>query len=207
MLTLTWFGHASFRLADGGAIVYIDPWKIRAAPRDGTLVLVSHAHFDHFSPEDIARVAGPGSLLIAPPDVAAQAGGRALKAGETAEAVGVKVYGLPAYNIGKRYHPLASGWLGFVIELCGKRVYYAGDTDLIPEMGGLKNIDLAILPVGGTYTMTAEEAAKAVDVIKPAHAVPSHWGDIVGLRANADAFAALAGKSAAVLTPGQHLEI
>jgi L-ascorbate metabolism protein UlaG (beta-lactamase superfamily) len=207
-VTVTWFNHASFRIASQTAVAYIDPWKLAGAPKDGNVVLVSHSHYDHLSPDDIAKVLGKGGQVFGPGDVAAKLNGcRTVAPGEQTQVGQIKVRGVPAYNVDKKFHPRANNWLGWIVELDGKRVYYAGDTDLIPEMGELGKISLALLPVGGTYTMDASSAAEAVGRIKPEHAVPYHWGDIVGQRPDAETFAKLAGQSAVILTPGQSLTL
>jgi L-ascorbate metabolism protein UlaG (beta-lactamase superfamily) len=103
---------------------------------------------------------------------------------------GVIVEAYPAYNVDKDFHPKANGWVGYVVEVGGRRVYIAGDTDRIPEMKGIR-CDVAFLPVGGTYTMTAEQAAAAAKDISPKLAVPMHWGNIVGTRADAERFVEL----------------
>jgi L-ascorbate metabolism protein UlaG (beta-lactamase superfamily) len=115
-----------------------------------------------------------------------------MKPGEKAESGVLKVETIPAYNIGKSFHTKDSGKLGYVIEIDGKRIYHAGDTDAIPEMKILKNITVAMLPIGGTYTMTAKEAAEAADVFKPDIAVPMHWGSIAGSKKDAEEFKKLA---------------
>ena len=95
---------------------------------------------------------------------------------------------MPAYNLNKQFHPKSNGWMGVVVTVSGKRIYHAGDTDNIPEMSNLKNIDIALLPVSGTYVMTAEEAADAANRIMPKMAVPMHYGSIIGTRADAERF-------------------
>jgi L-ascorbate metabolism protein UlaG (beta-lactamase superfamily) len=207
-LTLQWLGHATFKICCDDAVIYIDPWKLTESPHDAALVLVSHGHHDHYSSKDIAKVWGAKTQLICSADVVQQEGkGQAMKPGQTTEAAGVRVTGVASYNLNKPYHPKEKNWLGFVIELGGKRIYYAGDTDLTKEMKTLQNIDVALLPVGGTYTMNAEEAAEATKHIKPKMAVPYHWGDIVGSRADADGFAESAECEVKVLTPGQTVTI
>ena len=201
-----WLGHDSFRL-DGSSTVYIDPWKLRAGAPRADLVLVTHDHFDHFSPHDIARVATPRTTLIGPASVTAQVEGVAavtLSAGETATVGGVTVTAVPAYNIdkfrqpGEVFHPRAAGGLGYIVELDGRRIYHAGDTDAIPEMREVR-CDVALLPVSGTYVMTAEEAAEACRMISAAAVVPMHFGDIVGTAADAARFEGLCGTSVTVL--------
>ncbi len=205
-LTLKWLGHASFRISHEQTVIYIDPWKLKDSPHDATLVLVSHSHGDHYSPDDIEKVSGPDTKLIASSDVATkEQRGQALMPGLTVELEGVRISGVPAYNPNKQFHPREKNWIGFIIELASKRIYYAGDTDLTDEMKTLKHIDLALLPVGGKYTMNAEEAAEATEHIKPEQAIPYHWGDIVGSRSDADKFAELAQCKVTVMTPGDSI--
>jgi L-ascorbate metabolism protein UlaG (beta-lactamase superfamily) len=182
-----WLGHDSFRL-DGSSTVYIDPWKLAAGAVPADLILVTHDHFDHLSPGDIARVATSRTVLIGPASVTSQVEGVAtvtLSAGETTVVGGVSVTAVPAYNLdkfrrpGEVFHPPAAGGLGFIVELDGRRIYHAGDTDAIPEMRDVR-CDVALLPVSGTYVMTAEEAAEACGMISAAAVVPMHFGDIVG---------------------------
>ncbi len=202
---LQWFGHAGFRISDANTVIYIDPWKLQSSPHDANLVLVSHSHYDHYSAGDIAKVSGMTTKLVASGDVVEQYGkGQVLKPGQTIEVAGVKIIGVPAYNPKKQFHPKSNNWLGFVIEIAGKRIYYAGDTDETPEMDALENIDLALLPAGGTYTMNAADATKK---FKPKMAVPYHWGDIVGSKKDADAFAHKAACKAKVLEPGESMAV
>jgi len=201
-----WLGHDTFRL-DGSSTVYVDPWKLGAGAPRADLVLVTHDHFDHFSPDDIARVATPRTTLIGPASVTAQVDGVAvltLSAGETASVGTVTVTAVPAYNIdkfrqpGEVFHPRAAGGLGYIVELDGRRIYHAGDTDAIPEMRDVR-CDVALLPVSGTYVMTAEEAAEACLMISAADVVPMHFGDIVGTAADAARFEGLCGSPVTVL--------
>ena len=204
---ITWLNHASFRLA-GESVVYIDPWKVASAPRDGSAVFVSHSHFDHCSAEDVGKVLAEGGMVVGSADAVAQIGsGKALSAGSSVEAAGVTVTGVPAYNVGKDFHPKANGWLGAVVEIDGVRVYYAGDTDRIAEMSELPDIDVALLPVGGKYTMDAAQAAQAAADIGSKAAVPYHFGDIVGSPADGQAFADAAPCKVHLLSPGQSLTV
>ena len=201
-----WLGHDSFRL-DGSSTVYIDPWKLSADASPADLILITHDHFDHFSPDDIAHVATPRTTLIGPASVTALVEGVAaltLNAGETATVGGVTVTAVPAYNIdkfrqpGEMFHPPEAGGVGYVVVLDGRRIYHAGDTDAIPEMRDVR-CDVALLPVSGTYVMTAEEAAEACRMISAASAVPMHFGDIVGTTADAARFETLCGIPVTVL--------
>jgi L-ascorbate metabolism protein UlaG (beta-lactamase superfamily) len=203
-----WIGHASFRIAGDAGVVYIDPWKVKDAPHDADVVVVSHSHYDHMSAGDIAKVSKDGTTVIAPRDTAAQlAGARAVTPGDTVTVHDVTVEAVASYNVGKAFHPKGNQWIGAVITLDGKRIYYAGDTDVIPEMSDLKDVDLALLPVGGTYTTDAAEAARACQAIGCAAAVPYHWGDIVGSAADAQAFVDSAGCNATLLQPGESMTL
>ncbi len=205
-IVLTWVGHASVEIAWQNIVVYVDPRTIGGMPQDATLTLVTHSHGDHYAPADIAKICNAQTRFLAPPDVVSAYGsGQALAPGQTVEVAGVRVTGVAAYNVNKTNHPKANNWLGFLIELGGKRLYVAGDTDLTPEMKALKDIDVAFLPAGGTYTMDAAEAAEATKYFQPRLAVPYHWGEIVGTLTDAQRFAKLAACSVKVMARGEVL--
>ena len=188
---LHWLGHDCFRI-DGPPVVYTDPYQLAGELPPADIVLVTHDHFDHLSEPDLARVAGPATTLIGPAEVAAKTAlpVEVIAAGETRTVKGVTVTAVPAYNTDKAFHPRADGKVGYLFKVGGVTYYHAGDTDVIPEMNGLAP-DVALLPVSGTYVMTAEEAARAARAIKPKVAVPMHYGAIVGSIADAHRFAAL----------------
>jgi len=203
---IQWLAHASVKIWTDDAVVYVDPRNLSGSPHDATLVLVTHSHGDHYSPTDITKVWGPDTQLIASADVIASEGrGQALSPGQTTEADGVGVIGVAAYNTNKPNHPKANNWLGFTIEIGSRRIYCAGDTDLIPEMQTLGKIDVAFLPAGGTYTMNATEAAQAATIINPILAIPYHWGTSVGTLADAELFVRLAGCNAKIMSAGEIL--
>ena len=186
---LHWLGHDSYRI-DRPVTIYLDPWQLPIDSPPADLILVSHDHYDHCSPEDIEAIRREKTIVVANASAAAklQAPVRILQAGKSLEAAGVTIEGVPAYNINKKFHPRDAGHVGFVLHLGGERLYFAGDTDLIPEMTGLA-CDVALLPVSGTYTMTAEEAARAAGVIRPRVAVPMHYGaGVAGSEADAETF-------------------
>lgn len=203
---IEWLGHDSFRVS-GSTIVYVDPWKLspKAAPAD--VVLVTHDHYDHFSPEDIAIISRPTTVIVGPPAVARKYGarGRAVSAGDSVAVAGVAVTAVLAYNLnkfrqpGEVYHPRGLG-VGFVFELDGRRIYHAGDTDAIPEMAGIE-VDVALLPVSGVYVMTADEAAAACRGIRAEVVVPMHWGVVAGSREDADRFAVICPYPVEIMTP------
>jgi L-ascorbate metabolism protein UlaG (beta-lactamase superfamily) len=190
---LHWLGHASFRL-DGPPVVYFDPWRLQGVLPEADVILVSHEHSDHCSPQDVERVSGPETVIVASPPAAQKLGGdvRVLRPGERLAVGGAEIEAVPAYNInkfrspGQPFHPRESEHAGFIVTVEGERVYFAGDTDHIPEMAEIR-CDVALLPIGGTYTMDAAEAAQAAATIGPKVVVPMHWGaGVVGSRADVD---------------------
>lgn len=199
-ITLTWLGHASFKLKAGEKIIYIDPWKVKKDEAD--LILITHSHFDHLSPDDVRRVQKKETVIVATRDSASKVKGdiRIMKPGEKIPLDDIEIETIPAYNIGKSYHPKTSGWVGFIISVGGSRIYHAGDTDAIPEIKKL-NVDVALLPIGGTYTMTAEEAADIANEFKPKSVVPMHWGTIVGSLGDAERFKKLFKGETHILQP------
>ena len=205
---IKWISHASFRIESDREVLYIDPWKLPESPKDADIVFVSHSHHDHCSPEDVEKVVKDGTVVVAPGEtVSALQGAEVIELGDQITVKSITIEAVAAYNIGKKFHPKANRWCGAVVSIGGKRIYYAGDTDLIPEMTDLSDIDVALLPVGGTYTLDAEEASKACKQIGCRAAIPYHWGDIVGSSSDAAAFASHAGCEVYVLQPGQSVMV
>jgi len=176
---IVWLGHDGFRI-DAGKTIYFDPYQIEGGPV-ADLILVSHEHFDHCSPEDIKKIQGPETVIVTEKDSSKKLTGdvRVMKPGDVLNLGDVKIEAVASYNMDKDFHPKKNGWLGFIVETEGVRVYHAGDADFIPEMKDLE-VDIAFLPVSGTYVMTAEQAVKAALAIKPKLAIPMHYGAIVG---------------------------
>jgi L-ascorbate metabolism protein UlaG (beta-lactamase superfamily) len=199
---IAWLGHDSFRFT-GEKVVYIDPWKLAPGGMKADLILVTHDHRDHLSKEDIDQISKEDTVVVGPAAVAAKLGGAVtvVKPGDRITAAGVPVEVVPAYNLDKKFHPQSAGFVGYVITLNGRRIYHAGDTDQIPEMAAIKT-DLALLPVSGTYVMTAVEAAVAADTLRPALAIPMHYGDpdVVGTLRDAEEFKRLAHVPVEILT-------
>ncbi len=203
-LDIEWLGHDCFRIKNSQT-VFFDPYKIN--PRDfADILLITHEHYDHCSVQDIEKVIKSNTVIIA----SVQCSGALMNLkgkvhdiiyvspGQTITVNGVDVEAVPAYNVdkfrapGRPFHPREDRKVGYVVTLEGKRIYHAGDTDFIPEMKTLRNIDIALLPVSGTYVMTAEEAAEAASAIGPKVAVPMHYGTLVGGPRDAERFKQLA---------------
>jgi L-ascorbate metabolism protein UlaG (beta-lactamase superfamily) len=198
---ITWLGHASFKIDGENATVYIDPWKLKSAvPAD--IVLITHSHYDHLSEADVAKVRKPSTVIIGPSDCKAGFGDafKEISPGETHTVGEVTVEAVPAYNTDKDFHPKGNNWVGYIVTVDGVRVYHSGDTDVIPEMADFK-VDVALLPVGGTYTMTAQQAAEAVAKIAPKVAIPMHCGDIVGTLKDRQEFSGAASAAVVILDP------
>lgn len=197
-----WLGHDAFRIEAGGKVIYTDPFKIQGGPK-ADIILISHAHYDHCSPEDVGKIIKSDTVIIAPSDCAEKIKWdvKTMKPGDKLTVKGVDIEAVPAYNPEKKFHLRSNNWVGYIFTVEGKRIYHAGDTDLIPEMKGF-NVDIALLPVGGTYTMNAQEAAQAALDMKAEAAIPMHYGSIVGTEADAESFKReLEGKVKVVLLP------
>ena len=197
-IKIRWLGHDSFNII-GNVAIMIDPFKI-AKQEKADLVLISHNHFDHLSVNDIKNISTKDTSIVAAKECIEVIKGFDFKEkigispGEEKTVRGIKIKSIHAYNITKinpdtkkPFHPKEDNKVGFLFELNGITIYHAGDTDLIPEMSDLKP-DIALVPVSGTYVMTAQEAAKAVEKIKPKIAIPMHYGGIVGSEKDANEF-------------------
>jgi len=208
---ITWFRQAAIRWTDGERTVYIDPWGTRPEDDPADLILITHAHDDHFQPEEIERLASSGAKIAAPPDVAAELSGDVIPVvpGESHELAGVRFRTVPAYNIrdeALRFHPKAKRWVGYVVELGGTSFYHAGDTDHAPELDEVKT-DVAFLPIGGHFTMDAGAAGELARAIAPQVAVPFHYGFVVGSPTDAERFREAADPvKVEVLTPRDPFE-
>ena len=191
-----WLGHSGFRITAGRASIYIDPYRVPDGPA-ADAILITHGHYDHFSPQDVERLSGEATTVVAPAPVAERLSGRvrSIAPGEVVELGRIDVRAIAAYNTSKRdasgkpFHPREAGWVGYELRVGGERLYHSGDTDVIPEMDQVAGVDVALLAVSGVYVMTPGEAAEAARRIQPVLAVPMHWGEHIGTRADAEAFA------------------
>jgi len=184
---LFWYGHGSFRIEDKGKQIFIDPWKLPSSTPKADYIFITHSHYDHYSAEDVKKLCHDNTKIICTKDVAAKESHPTISMApdQTINLDDLKIITVPAYNINKAFHPKSNNWVGYIMLLSdGTSIYHAGDTDVTPEMKVLK-VDVALLPVSGTYVMTAEEAADAANTFKPKIAVPMHFGDIVGTQSDA----------------------
>jgi L-ascorbate metabolism protein UlaG (beta-lactamase superfamily) len=199
-------GTQSTFLIAGGKNIWIDPIQLRNEEPKADIVFITHAHGDHLSASDIGKVIKAETVVVGPPDCIARAPVDdskkiAVAPGENRTIEGVSVQVVPAYNIDKPFHPRSNNWVGYIIDVDGRKLYHAGDTDRIPEMKEFQT-DVAMLPVAGTYTMTAEEAAAAINEdIKPKLAVPMHYGFAVGSDADAEKFKSLVSDAEVQILP------
>jgi L-ascorbate metabolism protein UlaG (beta-lactamase superfamily) len=178
--SIKWLGHASFEIKAEDKSIYIDPYEGEYGDK-ADLILVSHSHDDHCELSKIKMIRKKDTIVIAPADCASKIGGnvKTLKPGEKVSVGDVTVEAVQAYNYkrfrspGNPFHPKGSG-VGYLVTVGDRTIYHAGDTDFIPEMKNLRNIYLALLPSGGTYTMDGLEAAEAVLAIRPEFVIPMH---------------------------------
>ena len=181
--------HSSIKISKE-KIIYVDPFKIKKDKNDADIVLVTHDHYDHFSPEDIEKIINNETIIVAPKTVKALSKMRntvLVEPNNVYEVKGIKIETIPAYNVNKQFHPKDNQWVGYIIEIENIRYYIAGDTDVTSENKQV-NCDVAFIPVGGTYTMNYTEAAELVNAIKPKIVVPTHYGDIVGEKDDGEKF-------------------
>jgi len=196
-LDLKWLGHSSIFIKANKAI-YIDPYNILRKD-SADIILLTHPHYDHCSLTDINKIVKDGTIIIGPAGCQSKIAKidkkvemKIINPGQNINIFGIKINAIPAYNIGKEFHSKEESWVGYLIEINGAKIYHAGDTDIIPEMKQLPEKIIALLPVGGKFTMNADEAAQAVSIIKPALAVPIHWGaGVAGEKSDADKFVSL----------------
>ncbi len=210
---INWLGNAGFQIALPGVpqsaelggknsrIIYIDPYQIKEGLEKADIILLTHSHYDHCSVEDLAKIIQPGTKIVMTADCQSKIlqfdiplkyeivqPGMELTLGE------IKISTFPAYNLDKNFHPKSEEWIGYLVKMKNLLIYHAGDSDNIPELQrltGHNQVDKKLvlcLPVGGRFTMTAEEAAEVVKIIKPYLAIPMHYGSVAGSLEDAQEF-------------------
>ena len=202
-IELKWLGHAGFLIKNSKAI-YIDPYNIKEKSEPADIILITHSHYDHCSFADLDKIIKEGTRIIAPADCQSIIAKfktpvkmEIVEPNQELEFGDLKISTFPSYNIDKHFHPQEESWVGYVMKIGDIIIYHSGDTDLIPEMQKLTGYKqqgkefVALLPVGGRFTMSAEEAAEAANIIKPTLAIPMHWGTLVGTETDAQDFVEL----------------
>jgi len=182
-LSIDWLGHAAFRVKTfSGRVIYLDPYQIKDGEEKADIIISTHSHPDHFDSRSIKKLMKEDTVVLGPESIASnlkQFKGQPIKLGDTFDYKDLSIELIPSYNIKKPNHPKSSGWAGIIVRSGDKSVYHAGDTERIPEMKELakKNITVALIPCGGTYTMDFDEATDSAVDIQPKIAVPMHnWG-------------------------------
>ena len=169
----------------GESTVYIDPLDITGEPHDADLILITHPHFDHFSPKDIRKILKEETVIAVPDEMAdlcCRRTGREpvrLQPAQSVTLCGLRIETVPAYNLRKPSHKQSKGWLGYVLTFDETRVYITGDTDNTPECRAV-SCDVLMLPIGGTFTVNAQQAAELTDQISPRVVIPIHYGAMLG---------------------------
>ncbi len=189
---IRWLGHAGF-LIENHKTIYIDPYMIKEGLPKADIIFITHGHYDHCSVDDIEKIVKTGTKIYVTADAQSKVVRfdvpikiEVVEPNQEFDLGEVKISTTPAYNIDKHFHQRDEGWVGYVIKMNDLIIYHTGDADVIPEMQkltGYKQQDkkfIALIPVGGRFTMSAEEAAEAVKIIKPDIAIPMHWGSIIG---------------------------
>ncbi|MDE7359838.1 MAG: MBL fold metallo-hydrolase [Lachnospiraceae bacterium] len=179
--------QSSIRI-EGSKTIYFDPYQIQTAVHDADFIFITHEHYDHFEPESVAKLKKEDTRLVAPESMKKKALSESgvasenclfYQPGETHEAGGVTIETIPAYNKLKPFHPKGKKWLGYVVEMDGVRYYVSGDTDVNEDIKKVR-CDVALIPIGGFYTMDWKQAAEYIAQIKPEAVIPTHYGSIVG---------------------------
>ncbi len=183
--------HSSIKIKEE-KVIYIDPFKIDKNYNDADIIFITHDHYDHYSEEDIEKIRKEDTIIIVPKAMFEKVLKNGFNKENIIEVIPNRKYKVEkirfetvlAYNINKQFHPKENAWVGYVIELNGIKYYIAGDTDITEENKKVE-CDIALVPVGGTYTMNFKEAAELVNEIKPKIAVPTHYGSVVGKKEDA----------------------
>ncbi len=179
-MKLKWLGHASALLEASGKVIYIDPYAGEYTKK-ADIIIVTHGHSDHLSPDKIRMIQRPDTVIISSKSCAENISGKVvpISVGDRKKIDGIELEAVHAYNIsrfrspGVPFHPKGLS-IGVVLRSEGKTVFHASDTDFIPEMKTLPKLDIAMIPIGGTYTMDVPEAVQATLAMNPKLVLPMH---------------------------------
>lgn len=207
------FTQSSIRIRSTVGTIYVDPFKMKEEPHDADYVLITHPHYDHFSIEDIRKVICRDTIMVVPEKMEDDAREleREVRSIETVspgvyrEIDGLELEAVPAYNTVKPFHPRRAEWVGYILRLEGKRIYIAGDTGATKEARKVR-CDIAMVPVGGTYTMDTKRAAELINSIRPEYVIPTHYGSVVGRKTDGQTFAALVSSPVKVVEKIQYFD-
>lgn len=198
--------QSAIRIEENGKIIYVDPFELVRPTHDADYIFLTHDHYDHFSPEDIRKILTGRTVIVAPqkmgpslkvfglPDDQI----RLVRPNERLQFPTFSVTTVASYNTNKSFHPKSNGWVGYLFAFDSETIYVAGDTDITPEAKNVR-CDIAMIPIGGTFTMTPEEAAELINIIRPRYAIPTHYGSIVGAPEDGKRFASQVGSQTHVV--------
>lgn len=187
--------HSSIKIEGEDKIIYLDPFRIKEETKDADVIFITHSHYDHFSEEDINKVKNDNTKIVVTNDLIDKAIGLGFREeniiivipNNSYNVLGIQINTIPAYNINKPFHPKENNWVGYILTLEEKRIYVAGDTDITEENKDIK-CEIALIPVGGTYTTDYKEAAELVNIINPIIVIPMHYAELVGTKEDASKF-------------------
>lgn len=207
------FTQSSIRIKNDYSTIYLDPFRLKEEPHDADYVFITHPHYDHFSIEDIKKVIKRETIMIVPEKMEDDAGELrpevkdivAVKPGIYKEINGLEIETVPAYNTIKPFHPKRAEWFGYILRIDNKRIYISGDTGATKDARQVK-CDIALIPIGGTYTMDVKKAAELINLIRPEYAIPTHYGSSVGNKTDGQTFASLVKNPIKVIEKIQYFE-
>ncbi len=185
-LDITINENSSIRIKDQ-KIIYFDPYKIKTLKNDADLIFITHDHFDHFDIESIKKILNKDTKIIVPEAIKTKILTSNLNLeqvifvskNKTYNFLNYQVETIPSYNLETNYHPKEANYLGYIITINKTRIYVAGDTSKTLESENVK-CDIALVPIGGTYTMDYKEASELINKIKPRIAIPTHYNSVCG---------------------------
>jgi len=199
-IELKWLGHSGFFIKNS-RVIYIDPYNIKEGMEKADIIFITHSHYDHCSVADIEKIVQDGTKIVMTADCQSKITRfnvpikmEIVEPDKELDIGDIKISVIPSYNSDKHFHPKDENWVGYILKMNNLIIYHAGDTDLIPEMQKLTGYKqpgkefVALLPIGGRFTMNPEEAAEAAKLIKPTLAIPMHYGSVVGTNEDAREF-------------------